>query len=174
MKTIKSILILTFVALGIVVLSQNSFLPEVDIYTLDGTMVRASEISNDGKPMIMVFWKTFDKDGCNQFMMLNDVYEEHLKEKGVKLIAICVDCKGRIDHVKPFIYGQDIEVEVFIDRNGDLKRAMNVSYTPYTLFFDQQMNVYCQYPGFCAGGEEIICDKIEQCLEKINNYSLYY
>ncbi len=56
------------------------------------------------------------------------------QEKGVKFVAICVDCTGRIDHVKPIVYGQNIEMEVYVDRNGDLKRAMNVSYTPLPYF----------------------------------------
>ena len=169
MKTIKSTRVVTFVALGMLVLSQNSSLPEVDLFTLDGTMIKASEISNEGKPMLMVFWKTSDKDGCKQLMMLNDVYNERLREKGIKLVAICVDCKGRIDHVKPIVFGQDIEMEVFVDKNGDLRRAMHVSYIPFTMLFDQQMKIYCKFPGYCASGDDLICNKIEECLAKIYN-----
>ena len=167
MNGIRSVLILTFFLPVIFVNSQSSSLPAIDIYTLDGAMIKASEISNDGNVMIVVFWKTYDKDGSNQVIMLNEVHQERLLAKDVKFVAICVDCIGRTDHVKPIVYGQDIEMEVYIDKNGDLSRAMSITRTPYTVMFDKQMNVHCKYAGYCANGDEMLCRKIEACMAEI-------
>ena len=167
MKGIKSALVLALFLPVIFVFSQNSSLPAIDIYTLDGATIKANAISNEGKLMIIVFWKTYNKDGSNQVMMLNDVYQKKLLEKDVKFIAICTDCIGRTDHIKPIVSGQDIEMEVFVDKNGDLRRAMNIPQTPFTMLLDKQMNVHCKYAGYCANGDEMICKKIEECIAEI-------
>ncbi|MEZ5195428.1 MAG: TlpA disulfide reductase family protein [Bacteroidales bacterium] len=145
-------------------LHQIQSLPNVELLTLDGIKVNASEISNNDKPMVVVFWKSNQKECCDQLNMMNDVYEDFFKQKGVKVIAICVDCKGSIQHIKPFVYGHSIDFEVYIDKNGDFKRSMNVSQVPYTILYDDKMDIYCQYVGYCNGSEDIICTKIENCL----------
>ena len=94
MNGIKSALVLAFFLPVIFVSSQNSSLPAVDIYSLDGERIKASEISNEGKVMVIVFWKTFSKDGRNQVLMLSEVQQEWIHADKVKFIAICCDCIG--------------------------------------------------------------------------------
>ena len=168
MKSTKLFLAIVAFLFGIMLYSQNPVLPEVDIYTLDGIRFKTSDISNNGKPMVMVFWKTYERESCSQLMMLNEVYEKCLKEKEIKVVGICVDCTGRMDHVKPFVFGYDLGIEVYVDKNGDFKRAMHVPDTPFTLLFDQEMKVYCQYIGYCPGFEESVLNKIENHLAKID------
>lgn len=144
--------------------SQKQTLPDVNLYTLDGIQVNASEISNNDKPMVMVFWKTNEKNCCNQLNMINDVYQDFFEPKEVKVVAICIDCKGSIQHIKPFVFGHNLDFEVYIDKNGDFRRSMNVSQVPFTILYDDKMEVYCQYVGYCNGSEDFLCKKIENCL----------
>lgn len=167
MKTIKLILFLFSLSFALFAYCQNQSLPNLDLLTLDGIKVNASEISNNDKPMVLVFWKTNEKECCDQLNMINDVYEDFFKQKGVKVVAICVDCVGKTQHIKPFVYGHDLDVEVYIDRNGDFKRSMNVSKVPYTILYDNKMDIYCQYVGYCNGSEDILCNKIDHCLAAI-------
>ena len=76
--------------------------------------------------------------------MLNEVYEEYLKDDNVKVVGICLDGIGRIDHVKPFVYGNDLDIEVYVDKNGDFKRAMHVTDTPFTILLNKEMNSRCR------------------------------
>ena len=168
MIDIKNVLVLAFLVSVMFAHSQNSSLPAMDIYTLDGAMIKASDISNEGKIMVIVFWRTYNKDGRNQMQMLNEVYQEKYKEKDVKFIAICTDCIGKIGHIRPIVYGQDIEMDVYIDKNGELSRSLAISSTPYTVLFDRQMNVHCKYYGYCANGDEMVCKKIDECMAEIN------
>lgn len=164
MKTIKFILFL-FLILSLNILNaQVKSLPDVELYTMDGTVIDATEITNNDKPMVMIFWKSNVKECCNQLNTINEIYEDFFKEKGVRLLAICVDCIGTINHVKPFVYGHDLEFEVYIDKNGDFKRSMGITTVPYTLLFDQEMNIFCKHVGYCESGEDMLCEKIEVCL----------
>lgn len=164
MKTFKFILILFLSSFAHMAISQNLSLPDVDLYTLDGIKISATTITNNEKPMVMVFWKSNTNECCNQLIMINEIYEDHFKTKGVKVVAICVDCIGTIQHIKPFVYGHNLNIEVFIDKNGDFKRSMSVPSVPYTILFDQEMNTYCKYVGYCHNGEEFLCTELEKCL----------
>ncbi len=167
MNGIKSALVMAFFLPVVFSHAQHTALPAIDISTLDGAMLKASEITNDGKVMIVVFWKTYHKDGKQQVLMLNEVHREKLLEEDVRFVAICTDCIGRTDHVKPIVHGQDIEMDVYIDINGDLARAMSITQTPFTIMFDKRSNIHCQYAGFCANGDEMVCRKIEECLAEM-------
>ncbi len=168
MKTKKAPLILMLFALTNLMLAQNQTIPDIELFSLDGEKTTAKEISNEGKPMVMVFWKSNDRESCEQLLLINDAYHNFMQFQGIKVIAICIDCAGKTQHIKPFVYGHDLEIEVYIDKNGDFKRSMNILYSPSTILFDHQMNINCQFAGYCANVEDILCTKIEQCLANID------
>jgi hypothetical protein len=168
MKQITLIFFLgLFIVSGISLKAQINRLPSVEIYTLDGIRVNSNTISNNGLPMIIVFFKTFDKNGLKSLVEINEAHDLFLNEFNVKVVAICIDCIGKTEHIKPLITGNDLSIEVFVDKNGDLKRAMGIPNSPYTLLFDHQMNLYCKYNGYCSGIEELVCGKIKECLSKM-------
>lgn len=144
--------------------AQQTTFPDVDLLTIDGFPISASTITNDSLPMVLMFWKTYDQESKNHLLLLNETYENILKDMGIKFIAICVDCIGKTDHIKPFVDGNDIDVEVYIDKNGDFERSMCVSYSPFTILYDQNMDVVCQYAGYCVGSEDMLCEKVKNCL----------
>lgn len=168
MKTKKTTLILLLFACTNLLLAQTNPVQDIELYTLDGTKISTSEISNNGKPMVMIFWKSNERESCEQLLMINDAYNDFMQYQGVKVIAICVDCVGKTQHIKPFVFGNDLDIEVYIDKNGDFKRSMNVIYSPSTILFDHQMNINCQFTGYCANVEDLICSKIEQCLATLD------
>jgi hypothetical protein len=144
--------------------AQGTGLPDVPLYTLDGKEISTSSIKNDGMPMIMTFWKTYENDCCEQLIQLCSVYNQILKPQGVKMVAICIDGKGCSQHVKPFVKGRDITIDVYIDKNGDLERAIGVFDAPYNVLFDQDMKIYCRHAGPCASIEDMVCQKVNECL----------
>ncbi len=168
MKTKHFINLACLLALSLSVMAQGTSLPNVPLYTLDGKEISAQTISNEGKPMIMTFWKTTENDCCDQLLQLYETYQNILIYQGVKMIAICIDCSGNIQHVKPFVYGHDLDLEVYVDKNGEFKRAMGISAAPYTILFDQKMALFCQHAGHCANIEEVVCKKVNECLTAMN------
>jgi len=167
----KKQLIISFVyllAAAMAAIAQSTSLPDVPLYTLDGKEISASIISNEGMPMIMTFWKTTENDCCDQLMQLYDTYEQIIQYQGVKMIAICIDCSGSTQHVKPFVYGHNLDIDVYVDKNGDFKRAMGISEAPFTILFDQQMGFYCKHSGHCGNIDELVCQKVNEYLTAMN------
>ena len=168
MKTRKFKLLLLLISFSSYTFSQSVTLPVNELYSLDGEKISASEISNEGNPLVMIFWKTNETESCDQLLMINEAYNDFMKFQGVKVIAVCIDCCGKIQHIKPFVFGHDLDIEVYIDKNGDFKRSMNILCSPSTILFDQQMNINCQFAGYCSNVEDLLCTKIEQCLANID------
>jgi cytochrome c biogenesis protein CcmG, thiol:disulfide interchange protein DsbE len=167
MKTIKLTTVWVLLGIGCMLCAQSQKLPSIDLYTLDGVKIDASTISNENKPMVMVFWKTFDDKCCENLFMVFDSWRDKLEGEGVKLVAVCIDCNGRTQHVKPFVYGHNIDADIYIDRNGDFKRQMGITDGPFTIIFDQNMDIYCSQSGYCAGNGEILCEKVNHCLQEM-------
>ncbi len=152
----KIIIILQIVLVFSVVSAQNTStrtMPSVQIKTLEGKTVLASEISNDGKPMIVSFWATWCKPCIRELNTIADVYEEWQEETGVKLIAISIDDTRSQSKVRPYVNGKGWEYEFYTDSNSDLKRAMNVNEIPCVFILDGKGNIVWQHTSFAEGGE---------------------
>lgn len=169
MKLRNLIILAFFLFPGISIMSQTNKLPSVDVFTLDGNRVNANSITNNNLPMVMVFFKTYDKDCLKHLTELNDVYEETLKNSKIKIVAICIDCNGQMANVKPFVSGRDLDMEVYVDKNGDFKRLLGVFDAPFTMLYDNEMNLVCKYNGYCSGNQVILCDKVKECLKKMES-----
>lgn len=129
-------------------------MPSVEVKTLDGKKVNMSEITNDGKPIIVTFWATWCKPCIKEHDAINDVYEDWVDETGVKMIAISIDNARSAMRVAPTVNGKGWEFEVLLDVNSDLKRAMNVNVPPHTFIIDGDGNIAWQHVGYLDGDEE--------------------
>ena len=81
-----------------------------------------------------------DPKSLEQLIAVNEANEDLLNGKKVKFIGVCTDVNGYMQSVKPFIYGNAIGMDIYIDKNNELKRLMSVPTTPYTILFDQERN----------------------------------
>ncbi|MDO8898356.1 MAG: TlpA disulfide reductase family protein [Bacteroidales bacterium] len=144
-------------------LAQKNSLPSTKLKTLDGRTIDSRSISGNGQPLLMVFWKTSESRSCENLKSLHEVYRDSLLPKKIKMVAICVDEAGSTAQIKPYLAGQAIEIDVYIDINGDFRRAMGVT-APYTIVFDHKMDIFCQQRGYCTGNQELVCKEIEKCL----------
>ncbi len=153
-----------FLALQILLFAQNTPIPSVDLYTLDGEKVNSTDIFDDSRPTILVFWKTFEKECCNQISSMIEARQEVIGKDNVRIVCVCIDCTGKTTHVKPIIYGKDWDIEAYVDKNGDFKRAMNVTSTPLTILYDAEQSIICRYAGYCPGAEEMVCEKLSSTI----------
>ena len=137
-------------------------LPSVKIKSLDGTFVSTDAFANDGKPIIISFWATWCKPCINELNTINEVYKDWQKETGVKLIAMSVDDVRTMNSVAPFVNGKGWDYEVYLDPNGDFKRAMNINMVPHTFILNSKREIVDQHTSFSPGDEEILFEKIKK------------
>ena len=128
-------------------------LPVENVKSLEGKIVSTSTFQNDGNPMIISFWATWCKPCVHELNTIAEVYEDWQEETGVKLIAISVDNSRTSGGVMPMVNGKDWDYEVYLDENGDFKRAMGVNVVPHTFLVDGKGNVVWQHTSFTEGSE---------------------
>mgnify|MGYP001228397448 CR=1 FL=1 len=157
MKTL-AIAFLIFLPLTWLNAQQQVFATELT--DLDGNKTNSWEIIEPGTTTLLVFWKSSSAKCCDNLENLQSAWTDTLKNRGVKLIAICVDCNGSWSHIKPMMAGKNWDFESYIDLNGDFRRMMGVTDVPCTMLLDQNQSLLCRYNGFCNGGSELICEKI--------------
>ncbi len=137
-------------------------LPSVTIKAIDGNSINTDELNNDGKPMIVSFWATWCKPCVLELSTIAETYDEWQEETGVKVIAISIDDARNTSKVQPFVNGKDWDFEVYLDPNGDLKRAMNVNTVPHTFLFNGAKEVVYQHNSYAPGDEQYLYSKVKE------------
>ncbi len=141
---------------------KNWEFPNVEIKTLDGRNVNTSTIENDGNPIIISFWATWCKPCVKELSTIADLYEDWQDETDVKLVAISIDDARNMHKVAPYVNGKGWEYDVFIDPNGDLKRAMNVNNVPHTFVLNSDMQVVYSHNSYSPGDEEELFEEVKK------------
>jgi cytochrome c biogenesis protein CcmG, thiol:disulfide interchange protein DsbE len=158
----KIILIIVFILLGNTVLfsqdttqtDQKKFkLPAVNVKTLDGATFNTSQISNNGKPIIISFWAMWCTNCLKELKAIQELYAEWQEETGVILIAISIDDAKSVDKVKPFVNGKNWDFIVYLDTNKDLYRALNINQVPHTFVINGNGEVVWQHVTYTEGSE---------------------
>ena len=161
------LIVLTFFASAIInaqVLPQKHNIPVAEVKNLEGKPVSTSTFSNNEKPIVISFWATWCKPCVNELMAIADNYQDWQKETGVKLIAISVDDSRNMAKVAPFVNGKNWEYEVYIDPNGDFKRAMNVNNVPHTFLVNGKGEIVWQHNSYSPGDEEKLFENIKSVI----------
>ena len=155
----KKILLLAMMAICATTISAQ--LPNVKLQDMDGNTVQTSEISNDGKPIIISFWATWCKPCLRELKAIHEVYPDWQDETGVKMIIISIDQAQDAHRVKPMVDGFGWEYEVLLDPNGDFKRAMNVQNVPHVFVLDGNGQIVYNHTGYVDGSEEDIYEALQ-------------
>ena len=142
--------------------AQNRTLPSVEVKTLDGGNINIQEIENSGKPIVISFWATWCKPCKKELNAIAEVYEDWQEETGVKLIAISIDDTRSMSRVAPYVNASDWDYEVYLDPNGDFKRAMGVSTVPHTFLLNGKNQITWQHKGYVDGDEEELFEQIKK------------
>ncbi|MEG1555325.1 MAG: TlpA disulfide reductase family protein, partial [Bacteroidales bacterium] len=141
-------------------------LPSVELKTLDGKVINSSDITNDGKPIIISLWATWCKPCIAELLAISDVYEDWVEETGVKLYAISIDDSKTAARVAPFVNGKNWDFVVLQDINWDFKRAMNVADIPYLCILNGKGEIVWQHTSYAPGSEEEVFEVVKRLVTK--------
>jgi len=162
----KIILVLSTIFLfNSICFSQNRTLPSINVQTTDGNSINIKAIENSNNPIVISFWAIWCKPCIKELNNIAELYEEWQDETGVKLIAISIDDSRSMSKVAPFINASDWEYEVYLDPNGDLKRAMGVSTVPHTFLLNKNREIVWQHKGYVDGDEYDLYEEIQKISE---------
>lgn len=143
--------------------SQNTkSVPDVDIKDLKGSTFNTKNLQNDGKPMVINFWATWCTPCKKELNNIAELYEDWQAETGVKIIAISIDDTRNTSKVAPYVNSKSWEYEVYLDPNGDFKRAMNVNNVPHTFLVNANREIVWQHNSYSEGDEHELYEKIKK------------
>ena len=157
----KKLLPLLLLLLPFTFLSAQSRLPSVTVQTLEGKKVDTRSFSNNGDPIIVNFWATWCAPCKKELSAIAETYEEWQAETGVKLIAVSIDDARSMGKVAPYVNGQGWDYEVYLDPNGDLKRALNVNNVPHTFLINGKGEIVYQHNNYVPGDEKELYRKVQ-------------
>jgi cytochrome c biogenesis protein CcmG/thiol:disulfide interchange protein DsbE len=145
--------------------SSSKSIPSVNVKDLKGKKIDTKTFSNDGKPIVINFWATWCHPCITELNNINEVYSKWQNETGVKVIAISIDDSRNSRKVAPFVKGRGWDYEVYLDPNGDLKRAMNINNPPHTFLLNGKGEIVYEHNGYAPGDEEILYEKIKKLVK---------
>jgi thiol-disulfide isomerase/thioredoxin len=158
----KKIFFLSTALLLLSIVSVAQQLPETKIKDLEGNWISTSQITNDGKPIVISFWATWCKPCLRELHTYMDYYDEWKEETGVKIVAISIDDTRNSGKVGPMAKGEKWTYEVYIDENQDLKRNLGIVNIPHTFVLDGAGNIVWQHAGYNPGDEDYLIEVIRK------------
>ncbi len=144
---------------------EKTKIPSIDVKTLDGKTVNTSEFENDSTPYIINFWATWCKPCKKELNAIAELYEDWQEETGVKIIAISIDDSRNMSQVNSVVNGSEWEYEVYLDPNGDFKRAMNVNTIPHTFIINGNNEIVWQHNSYTEGDEYELYETLLKIIE---------
>jgi thiol-disulfide isomerase/thioredoxin len=141
-------------------------IPNVKVKNLKGELVETKNFNNDGKPFVINFWATWCKPCIMELNNIHEVYEKWQKETGIKIIAVSIDDVRSSKKVAPFVMGRNWKFEVYLDENGDFKRALKVNNPPHSFLVNSKGEIVWEHNGYASGDEEILYEQILKLIEE--------
>lgn len=152
-KKLTTTLLVLFISVITYGQGQSKGIPSVEVQSLDGTTFNTGNLKNDGKPIIINFWATWCSPCKRELNNIAEMYEDWQDETGVKLVAMSIDDTRNMAKVAPYVNGKGWEYDVYIDPNGDFKRALGVNNVPHTFLVDGKGQVVWQHNSYSEGDE---------------------
>ena len=147
-------------------MAHAQHLPSVELENLKGEKVNAESILNPDGPIIISFWALWCKPCLKELEAISEVYEDWIDETSVKLIAISIDDVRSARRVPSMVRGNGWEFDVYLDKNSEFKRAMNVVNIPHTFLLDKNGEIIYQHTSYAPGDEDVLYEKILEAVSE--------
>ena len=137
-------------------------LPGVIVGDMEGKSGDIRRILNDSVPVVLAFWGTTCKPCIQELDALSEVFEDWKKRVDFKVVAVSTDDSRAAVKVRPMVEGREWPFTVILDRNQDLKRAMNVNGIPFLFVLDKTGRIVYTHNGYTPGAETAVLSVLEK------------
>ena len=146
------------------IFSQKT-IPNISITNYEGVSVKIQDELTDEKITILSFWATWCVPCINELDAISDVYDEWQEDLNIELVAISTDDSRTQKRIKPMVNGKGWEYKILLDKNQELKRALNISAIPHTLVLKGNEIIF-RRSGYSAGVEDELYEYIKEFISK--------
>ena len=96
----------------------------------------------EGKPLVLMFWRSDVADAIETLNTLNTAYEEFGEEVNFVCIDVAIGETSSKEDVENYIASNDIKVDMYYDTaENNAVNAYNITYVPSVVFIDKNRNV---------------------------------
>jgi cytochrome c biogenesis protein CcmG/thiol:disulfide interchange protein DsbE len=126
-----------------------------------GAVAPFSSFTQKDSLILICFWSVNSDESINELNAISAHYDNWKESAKFKLMAVSID-EGKIaNRVRPTSIGNEWTFSIFIDINGDLRKALSSSNLPQSFVIKNGKIVY-QQSGYEAGTENYLFQKILQ------------
>ena len=95
----------------------------------------------EGKPMVIMFWRSDVSEAIETLNTLNSAYEEYSENFNFVCIDVCVEEPATKQEIRDYLNANDLKVDMYYDTNNAAIEAYNISFVPSVIFMDKNRNV---------------------------------
>ncbi|MFT6699660.1 MAG: thiol-disulfide isomerase/thioredoxin [Porticoccaceae bacterium] len=136
-------------------------IPNTTLTTLDGKSVKIQDEILKDKITILSFWASWCVPCINELDAISEVYEDWQEDFNMELIAISTDDARTQKRIRPMVNGKGWPYKILLDKNQELKRALNISTIPQTIILKDSKIIYI-HSGYSPGVEDEFYEIIKE------------
>jgi hypothetical protein len=136
----------------------NKKVPYFDLLSLENKRIKFGDYVN--KPLVIIFWTTWNIEGVNQLKIVDD----YLSSNNNNIASILmINSQEDESVVKSFIRRGGYNVTTALDSNGNATQNFNIKSLPTAFFVDKDGIVHEVYSGVLS--KSMLMGKVEQLIE---------
>ena len=136
-------------------------IPNINLNTLSGKSVKIQDEISKEKITILSFWASWCVPCINELDAISEVYEDWQEDFNMELIAISTDDARTQKRIRPMVNGKGWPYKILLDKNQELKRALNISTLPQIIILKDSKIIYI-HSGYSPGVEDEFYDIIKE------------
>ena len=140
---------------------SQTTIPNTNLTTLDGKSVKIQDEISKDKITILSFWASWCVPCINELDAISEVYEDWQEDFNLELIAISTDDARTQKRIRPMVNGKGWPYKILLDKNQELKRALNISTIPQIIILKDSKIIYI-HSGYSPGVEDEFYEIIKE------------
>ncbi|MFB1039362.1 MAG: TlpA disulfide reductase family protein [Polaribacter sp.] len=136
-------------------------IPNINLNTLSGKSVKIQDEISKDKITILSFWASWCVPCINELDAISEVYEDWQEDFNMELIAISTDDARTQKRIRPMVNGKGWPYKILLDKNQELKRALNISTIPQIIILKDSKVIYI-HSGYSPGVEDEFYEIIKE------------